>query len=173
MTAIASSIADKYIGRDGGRPTGGPLSFVELQWVRRARLRNGWFPTDGDGLPSLSELESLRDRGLVLGPPWRVTKHAIEISRELDGVTRPFDRQPEEALTPHQALKVLRRGMRDLLREIEVETSSSPFVGRTFADVERELLLATLDHCGQNRTRAAKMLGVSVRTVRNKLRQLI
>ena len=42
-------------------------------------------------------------------------------------------------------------------------------VGRTVADVERDLILATLDHCLGNRTRAANVLGISIRTLRNKL----
>jgi DNA-binding protein Fis len=42
-------------------------------------------------------------------------------------------------------------------------------VGRTVADVERDLILATLEHCLGNRTRAANVLGISIRTLRNKL----
>lgn len=43
------------------------------------------------------------------------------------------------------------------------------FVGRRLADVERDLILSTLSRCGGNRTWAADILGVSVRTLRNKL----
>jgi len=42
-------------------------------------------------------------------------------------------------------------------------------VGRTVADVERDLILETLKRCLGNRTRAAGILGISVRTLRNKL----
>ena len=44
-------------------------------------------------------------------------------------------------------------------------------VGRTVAAVERDLILDTLDHCIGNRTHAANILGISIRTLRNKLRQ--
>ena len=44
-------------------------------------------------------------------------------------------------------------------------------VGRTVADVERDLILDTLDHCLGNRTHAANILGISIRTLRNKLRE--
>ena len=44
-------------------------------------------------------------------------------------------------------------------------------VGSTVNDVERELVLQTLARCDGNRTRAARLLGVSVRTLRNKIRQ--
>jgi two-component system, response regulator FlrC len=43
-------------------------------------------------------------------------------------------------------------------------------VGRTVAEVERDLILKTLDHCLGNRTHAANILGISIRTLRNKLR---
>ena len=42
-------------------------------------------------------------------------------------------------------------------------------VGRTVADVERDLILETLRHCLGNRTHAANILGISIRTLRNKL----
>jgi two-component system response regulator FlrC len=44
-------------------------------------------------------------------------------------------------------------------------------VGRTVADVERDLILDTLNHCLGNRTHAANILGISIRTLRNKLKQ--
>lgn len=44
------------------------------------------------------------------------------------------------------------------------------FVGQTVADVERQLIIATLDHCFGNRTHAANVLGISIRTLRNKLK---
>jgi two-component system, response regulator FlrC len=43
-------------------------------------------------------------------------------------------------------------------------------VGRTVEDVERELILDTLSHCLGNRTQAAQVLGISIRTLRNKLK---
>ena len=48
---------------------------------------------------------------------------------------------------------------------------SKPLVGRTVADVERDLILDTLNHCLGNRTHAATILGISIRTLRNKLRE--
>jgi len=43
-------------------------------------------------------------------------------------------------------------------------------VGRTVADVERDLIIDTLQHCLGNRTHAATILGISIRTLRNKLK---
>jgi DNA-binding NtrC family response regulator len=55
-----------------------------------------------------------------------------------------------------------------------VETAQAAtrnLVGRTVAEVERDLILDTLDHCLGNRTHAANILGISIRTLRNKLRE--
>jgi DNA-binding NtrC family response regulator len=44
-------------------------------------------------------------------------------------------------------------------------------VGRTVAEVERDLILETLKHCLGNRTHASNILGISIRTLRNKLNE--
>ena len=44
-------------------------------------------------------------------------------------------------------------------------------VGHTIADMERHLILDTLAHCRGNRTHAARILGISIRTLRNKLNE--
>jgi DNA-binding NtrC family response regulator len=44
-------------------------------------------------------------------------------------------------------------------------------VGRTVSEVERDLILETLKHCFGNRTHAANLLGISIRTLRNKLNE--
>jgi DNA-binding NtrC family response regulator len=46
-------------------------------------------------------------------------------------------------------------------------------VGRTVSDVERDLIIDTLSHCLGNRTHAATILGISIRTLRNKLKQYV
>jgi DNA-binding NtrC family response regulator len=51
------------------------------------------------------------------------------------------------------------------------EHTGEPLVGRTVEAVERELILNTLGHCLGNRTHAANILGISIRTLRNKLKQ--
>lgn len=44
-------------------------------------------------------------------------------------------------------------------------------IGQTVADVERHLILDTLEYCQGNRTHAARILGISIRTLRNKLNE--
>lgn len=53
------------------------------------------------------------------------------------------------------------------------EAAVAALVGHTVEDVERDLILGTLGSCGGNRTLAAQILGISVRTMRNKLRLFI
>ena len=43
-------------------------------------------------------------------------------------------------------------------------------IGSTVDEVERELVLQTLARCDGNRTHAARVLGLSVRTLRNRIR---
>lgn len=68
--------------------------------------------------------------------------------------------------------------LHDVISRLRGERAGSPaitvaveeLVGHSVEDVERALILQTLIRCGGNRTTAAAMLGISVRTIRNKLR---
>jgi DNA-binding NtrC family response regulator len=51
------------------------------------------------------------------------------------------------------------------------EANLAAFVGQTVAEVEQKLILDTLTHCLGNRTHAANILGISIRTLRNKLKE--
>ena len=51
------------------------------------------------------------------------------------------------------------------------DATTRSFVGKTVAEVEQNLILDTLDHCLGNRTHAANILGISIRTLRNKLKE--
>ncbi|OYQ33470.1 sigma-54-dependent Fis family transcriptional regulator [Niveispirillum lacus] len=50
-------------------------------------------------------------------------------------------------------------------------SATQALVGRTVADVERDLIIDTLKHTLGNRTHAANILGISIRTLRNKLKE--
>ncbi len=54
----------------------------------------------------------------------------------------------------------------------DVNTATGPveLVGKTVAEVEKQLIINTLEHCLGNRTHAATILGISIRTLRNKLK---
>jgi two-component system response regulator FlrC len=50
-------------------------------------------------------------------------------------------------------------------------TLARSLVGHTVEEVERELILGSLAHYRGNRTLAAHVLGISVRTLRNKIKE--
>jgi two-component system response regulator FlrC len=51
------------------------------------------------------------------------------------------------------------------------EVATRSFVGQTVAEMEQHLIIDTLEHCFGNRTHAANILGISIRTLRNKLKE--
>ena len=56
-------------------------------------------------------------------------------------------------------------------QDSEDENRTFDLVGKSVAEVERRLIVDTLNHTLGNRTRAATILGISIRTLRNKLKQ--
>jgi len=64
---------------------------------------------------------------------------------------------------------VTERWAESTLEGLPTDMAMGALVGCTVAEVERDLILKTLNHCRGNRTHAANMLGISVRALRNKL----
>ncbi|MDA1183825.1 MAG: sigma-54 dependent transcriptional regulator [Acidobacteria bacterium] len=58
----------------------------------------------------------------------------------------------------------------DAARDISSSISLPP--GTTVEEGERQLILMTLEHTGDNKTRAAEILGISLKTLHNKLNRL-
>jgi two-component system, response regulator FlrC len=54
---------------------------------------------------------------------------------------------------------------------LAAETANRSYVGQTVAAMEQQLIIDTLEHCLGNRTHAANILGISIRTLRNKLKE--
>lgn len=60
----------------------------------------------------------------------------------------------------------------DIVFETTAAESISDFApGMTLSEVEKRLIIQTLEMTAQNRTRAAQLLGISIRTLRNKLNE--
>jgi two-component system, response regulator FlrC len=79
---------------------------------------------------------------------------------------------PESILAPDGARLDQQRGTSSVAHAtLAAEQISRALVGRTVAEVERDLILETLKHCLGNRTHAANVLGISIRTLRNKLNE--
>ena len=49
--------------------------------------------------------------------------------------------------------------------------ASGVSIGTTVREMEKELIVGTLKEVNENRTRAAELLGISIRTLRDKLRE--
>lgn len=94
---------------------------------------------------NIRELENTMHRAILLSSGPEITVEAIHLSGEMQEDPGPV--------------------------KTESEPVKDVFVGRTVADVEKDLILGTLGHCLGNRTQAANILGISIRTLRNKLQQ--
>ena len=62
-------------------------------------------------------------------------------------------------------------GINTIIRYYDHEDETLP--GKTLRKIERDLILETLKHCLGNRTHAANILGISIRTLRNKLNEYV
>ena len=98
---------------------------------------------------NVRELENAMHRAVLLGAGSEITPDAIRMP---DG--RPF----------------ASAGGSVAQKAREAADEAINLVGRTVAEVEQDLILDTPDHCLGNRTHAATIRGISIRTLRNKLK---
>lgn len=96
---------------------------------------------------NVRELENAMHRAVLLSVGVEIGPEAVRTTEGFPETARASD---EERLASEAAARAL--------------------VGRTVAAVEQDLILETLDHCLGNRTHAAQILGISIRTLRNKLK---
>ncbi len=78
----------------------------------------------------------------------------------------------EQNLRTPEGFKIGQNDAQDVANRaaLTAETASAAQIGQTVAEVEQGLILNTLNHCLGNRTHAANILGISIRTLRNKLK---
>jgi two-component system response regulator FlrC len=62
-------------------------------------------------------------------------------------------------------------GESELCFQTTSDLTPHAFTGQTLSDMERKLIIQTLEITQQNKTRAAQLLGISIRTLRNKLNE--
>jgi two-component system response regulator HydG len=91
---------------------------------------------------------------------------------EWPGNVREFRNVMERALIVCKGEWIEISHLPPYLRNPGAESSSKIFLplGITAAEVERELILKTLEKTGHNKAEAARQLGLDVKTIRNKLR---
>lgn len=142
----AKTTADKYITAQKTKPLEiNPVAAnpCEIKWMKTAVRRGGWMPykiVGRDDGAHAAQLRSMQKRGIVSGPPWKITKLGREI------LAKGIEVGPILFLPPVADCPV-----------------------RPLAEIEREYIIQALHHCGGNKTEAAKLLDISVRTVRNKV----
>ncbi|WP_293905882.1 sigma-54 dependent transcriptional regulator [Phenylobacterium sp.] len=102
---------------------------------------------------NVRELENAMHRAVLLAPNAEIDETAIRLP----------DGQPLAPADPHARTAQA--------ASVAAETATRGFVGQTVSQMEQQLILGTLEHCFGNRTHAANILGISIRTLRNKLKE--
>ncbi|MBR0683176.1 sigma-54-dependent Fis family transcriptional regulator [Roseomonas eburnea] len=105
---------------------------------------------------NVRELENTLHRAVLLAEGPAIGPEAIDLLEAM-----PFTAATEAAPSLPVAVAAARPAPQPV----------AALVGRRMEEVERDLILETLSHCLGNRTRAAEMLGISIRTLRNKLHE--
>jgi DNA-binding NtrC family response regulator len=101
---------------------------------------------------NVRELENAMHRAVLLSTGAEIEEFAIRLP---DG--QPLAPAPDTAVARTASMAA--------------EAITRTLVGQTVAEVEQQLILDTLTHCSGNRTHAATILGISIRTLRNKLKE--
>jgi DNA-binding NtrC family response regulator len=101
---------------------------------------------------NVRELENAMHRAVLLAEGPEIGEEAVRLP---DGA--PMDAHP---VSGYAAMAVQ-----------SADAAQRGFMARTVAEMEQELILTTLTHCLGNRTHAANILGISIRTLRNKLKE--
>ena len=142
ILALATHFAKKYAAANG-------LPERALSEAASQQLCNNRWPGN------VRELENTMHRAILLSSGDMIEADAI--------------RMPDGAPVMNGAAHAT-----DHMAAIAAETAEAvtkTLVGQTVAEVERDLIIDTLQHCLGNRTHAANILGISIRTLRNKLNQ--
>ena len=132
----------EHFARKYSEANGMPVRPLSAE-ARRELVRNRW-------AGNVRELENTIHRAVLLASGDEIGPEALA-TPDGSSMAAPGDPASHAAMT--------------------AEAVTRSLVGRTVADVERDLILDTLDHCLGNRTHAANILGISIRTLRNKLHQ--
>ena len=149
IATLGQFFADKYAEANG----------VEKKKLSSAAVKKlqsyGW-------RGNIRELENTMHRAILISVEDEMEADAIHLA---DGNFQSSAPAQAASKAPDPAGVGSAKGSDGVENTGAVET----LVGRTIADVERDMIINTLEHCLGNRTHAANILGISIRTLRNKL----
>ncbi len=142
VAVLADHFVKKYAAANGVPAR--PLS----QDARRALAAHRW-------PGNVRELENAMHRAVLLAVGAEIDAEAIRLpdGQPLTGAIAGSDAGPAARAAQ------------------TADAVSRAYVGQTVAQMEKTLILDTLTHCLGNRTHAANILGISIRTLRNKLNE--
>ena len=142
VAVLADHFVKKYAAANGVPVR--PLS----QDARRALAAHRW-------PGNVRELENAMHRAVLLAVGPEIDAEAIRLpdGQPLSGILTGADAGPAARAAQ------------------TADAVSRAYVGQTVAQMEKALILDTLGHCLGNRTHAANILGISIRTLRNKLNE--
>lgn len=144
IPVLANFFIDKYSDANG-------VERLPISDQAMAKLQShGW-------RGNVRELENTMHRAVLLSQGAEIETDAIILSGASEEVA---------SIAATAAASVIENGT----AESTDENQTKGLVGRTVAQVERDLIIDTLQHCLGNRTHAANILGISIRTLRNKLK---
>ena len=106
---------------------------------------------------NVRELENAMHRSVLLASGAEIEQDAIRLP---DG--QLMGAADQQAMIAGRAVQTA---------TVAADAAMRAFVGQTVAQMEQQLILDTLGHCLGNRTHAANILGISIRTLRNKLKE--
>lgn len=159
---LAQFFADKYAEQNG-------VERKKLSADAQARIKSS--PWQGN----IRELENAMHRAILISVTDDIEADAIMLQDAEYKPVAPAANAPDPAGVSGSGA-VSTTSIAPTEAEVFIPPSVNQgavesLVGRTISDVERDMIINTLDHCLGNRTHAANILGISIRTLRNKLNQ--
>jgi DNA-binding NtrC family response regulator len=145
VVALAEHFVKKYAAANGV-----PERAISAEAKRRL-LSHRWSG-------NVRELENAMHRAVLLAVGPEIEEGAVRL---------PDGQMLGAAVDPSAAVA----GRAAQVATYAADAATRAFVGQTVAQIEQQLIIETLGHCFGNRTHAANILGISIRTLRNKLKE--
>ncbi|HZT71912.1 MAG TPA: sigma-54 dependent transcriptional regulator [Terriglobia bacterium] len=126
-----------------------------------------------EDIPVLAEHFAQKYSAQSPGKPAALSREFVERLKEYDwpGNVRELENFVRRAMVLSENGVISESAFHDIETRSDRPASGGIEPGITLQDAEKELLCRTLEAVGGNRTRAAAMLGISLRTIRNKIRE--